>query len=344
MSCIKKHNKAKYLSLCALMIICIIAASCSNSSTEKRAGNTKDTSVSTQVQASATASALGNYIQEVSDIPHKRYQYTAHDINGLIYFIGGYNSQEGQPPVSETDIYDTKANIWRTGAPMPKGKGGHASCLINDKIYVFGGDIGYNWTSSCEVYDTKADKWSQLPAVPIDFKGGIGQMACSALDNKAYIFGGIGDSKAVWEFDTMKKVWNKKAAMSTGRVGATSSVYNGQIYVIGGSLQQFNRLCAQPLATVSVYSPNKDTWSQSSSFTIARAQCSSVLIGSSLFVIGGVNDKENNSGAVEEFSLATNKWSVKTPMPTQYVRVDEALKVNNTIYLLGEKIYKYTPN
>ena len=64
-------------------------------------------------------------------------------VNGKIYLIGGI---EGDPEYSwasdKVDIYDPATDTWETGEALPVGNGAALSVVLDDKIYVVGGDNG----------------------------------------------------------------------------------------------------------------------------------------------------------------------------------------------------------
>ena len=55
---------------------------------------------------------------------------------------------------ANVEIYDPATDAWRTGAPLPVGRGGLAAAALPDRVLVFGGEAPlriFNATEMCEV-------------------------------------------------------------------------------------------------------------------------------------------------------------------------------------------------
>jgi cysteine-rich repeat protein len=182
---------------------------------------------------------------------------TSDTVNGRIYLIGGNNNSS---PMNVVEEYDPDTDTW-TGCgsgcapmPMPAGKQGinnHASCVIDNKIYVVGGSFGGNdYTDSVQVYDPVANTWEAREPMPA---GARNAHTSSVVNGKCFAIGGgiIGDAHVdrVEEYDPQTDEWTEKAEMLTGRARPASSVAGKKIYVFGGSLI---------LDTVEAYNPGVD--------------------------------------------------------------------------------------
>ena len=63
---------------------------------------------------------------------------------------GGYNF--GQ--INNMQIYDTVANTWSSGAPLPDNRAGSATAAFNGKVYIIGGyDSSFTAQSQVWEYD-----------------------------------------------------------------------------------------------------------------------------------------------------------------------------------------------
>ena len=109
-----------------------------------------------------------------SPMPTARNHLGAAAVNGKIYAIGGRLTaafsivMPGQSDAVQE--YDPAANTWATKAPMPTARSGHAVTVLNNRIYVAGGEVQTYQFVACfrafEVYDPAADTWAQLPYMP----------------------------------------------------------------------------------------------------------------------------------------------------------------------------------
>ena len=83
-------------------------------------------------------------------MPTSRSEMQADTVNGEIYVIGGaIGGSIGQPysTVSMTEIYNPATDSWSTGASMPYSVSQAASAVINNNIYVIGGQDDNSATS-----------------------------------------------------------------------------------------------------------------------------------------------------------------------------------------------------
>ena len=115
-------------------------------------------------------------------------------LEGKIYVTGG-NVQ--YPNISAAlEVYDPVKDEWDiTKAPMPEEKYSHSICVLNEKIYSFGGwnncDTGPFYTK-VEVYDPITDTWTQRSAIPLT----LGELSAVAVGDKIYIMGGSNDASS----------------------------------------------------------------------------------------------------------------------------------------------------
>ena len=68
-----------------------------------------------------------------------------------IYVIGG----EGGfvYPLDQNYVYDSQADVWITGTPMPTSRSNPAVAVVNDLVYVIGGTVGWlEYTATLERY------------------------------------------------------------------------------------------------------------------------------------------------------------------------------------------------
>jgi N-acetylneuraminic acid mutarotase len=74
------------------------------------------------------------------------YSSAAPVVNGKIYLIGGITgtSKENIWLSDKVDIYDTVSNTWQAGASLPTPTENHLSAIVNDEMYVVGGNISDN--------------------------------------------------------------------------------------------------------------------------------------------------------------------------------------------------------
>ncbi len=246
---------------------------------------------------------------EKADIPTPRFLPATSVVNGKIYVIGGGNtavrSELGLPTVEE---YDPATDTWTRKADMPTPRHGLSTAVLNGKIYAISGFDGTNM-ATVEQYDPASDTWTKKADLPTLRS----HLATEVVNGKMYAIGGwdrrqpidtVFSSVAV--YDPAADTWTKKADMPTARWSAASSVVNGKIYIVGGTVVTGagNRL---NLTTVEIYDPETDTWERGVDMPTARGWLSSSFVDGKLYAVGGRNSAPGTSttvlSTVEEFVL-----------------------------------------
>ena len=134
--------------------------------------------------------------------------------------------------------------------------------------------------------------------------------------------------------------WVRKADMPTQRSYFDTCIVNGKIYAIGGEIDRFGDVS---VATVEMYDPKTDTWTQRADMPTARTTSASVVSGK-IYAIGGTKSHKRRIGpgvgwdvtylpTVEMYDPVTDTWTSKAEMPSP--RSADTCVVNGKIYVIG---------
>ncbi len=154
-------------------------------------------------------------------------------VDDHIYAIGGMD-HDGQ--LSSLAVYDTKSDAWTQKKEMPTAREHLAVVSLGKRIYVIGGlqHNRYNSLTTNEVYDTTTDTWETLAPLPHAING----FGAAVIGESIYVFGGArGDAitKEVFEYNTQKNVWTRRADIPTGRYGYAIGVLQNEAHIVGGN-------------------------------------------------------------------------------------------------------------
>ena len=235
-------------------------------------------------------------------IPIGRSNFAMASFEDRIYVSGG------DPLLPNNDLYFTGEDRWKVVTPITIPRQ-HIDCgRIGDKIYVVGGliknidpqedaeqKIPAIATDTVEIYDFKEDKWEMGKPLQ-EARHGV-QVA--AVDGKLYAIGGAYDhnkdfklSFAFERYDLESKTWELLPDMPVAVLGPGIAVFEGMIFVIGGSTIKGESQEASD--KVYVFDTNKKTWGMASPLPKGIQFPAVAYIDDRIYVIGGC-DKEFNA-------------------------------------------------
>ncbi len=233
---------------------------------------------------------------------------------GRLYAFGGTSNR--------TFVYNPQLNSWSDVAPMRFQHANTAAVgVINDKIYVAGGNGPNMNQTELEVYDPALNTWTQLPSmsVPRNHTGG------GVINGKFYVVGGRpGDTaaRALEVYDPALNSWTRLRDLPTGRSGVGAAVVNGELYVFGGEIpRQFG--------DVEVYNPLSNTWTQLAQMPTPKHGVFASVIGNRIYL---------PAGATQQGLAATNineVFTVNTAATVSAASFDDKLAAKSIVAAFG---------
>jgi N-acetylneuraminic acid mutarotase/predicted GH43/DUF377 family glycosyl hydrolase len=219
------------------------------------------------------------------------------DIDGKIYFTGGWQ-RTGSTWITldSTFAYDPEADSWEMKKECPKKIGGYASCVLNDKLYLFGGlkdwpENDISGQKDALVYDPATDTWDSLPDML--YAHGDGSSAC-VHDGKIYVLGGLtwisgSESNIIAKaemYDPVENAWTALADMPVPVAGHINLVYEDKIYVIGGdsTFSTAKSICTN---IIQEYDPSTNLWRKMHGMPFNRSGMMGQKVDNFSYLIGG---------------------------------------------------------
>ncbi|WNI39073.1 kelch repeat-containing protein [Chryseobacterium sp. SG20098] len=209
-------------------------------------------------------------------------------------------------------------------AGMSAGRGAIASVIVNDNIYVSNGYTADKEANYIEKYNITDDSWSIFNATlsPKRFANS------EAYHNKIYIFNGLGNCH-LEILDLATNTVTEGAINPYYAGGSGSAIYNGKIYVFGGS-----GLNGAPIYSdkFQYYDIASDTWHPLPDMPIAK-ETKGKIVNNKLYVIGGFNEASSN--LIDVYDLTTNRWTDQYKMPVGISGHSLAV-ADNKIFIVGD--------
>lgn len=262
-------------------------------------------------------------------------------------------------------------------ASMPTELHSFGSLLIDNKIYVLGGDITFevdglkkaanehpnlsifehlqlakdywnyeSYTGELSIYDIKQNKWL------VNNKQKFRKRAYHNLNyhkNKIYVIGGkrLARNRSFEFLDNKIEILNLKAKTIAvdntnphQAINFASFVFNDNIIVMGGATKMKNNEKVFS-NKVHVYSLKTGYWYQLKDMSTAK-ETTGVLIDNKIYLIGGFNNEALTS--IESFDLITGKWKKESEL-FNGIATPAITHNNNIIYIFNDgSIYTYNIN
>jgi hypothetical protein len=289
-------------------------------------------------------------------MPTARSEVGVSVVNGKIYAIGGYLSDQINVTghVSTNEMYDPVTDTWTTKEPMPTPRGAFGIAVVQNKIYVIGGETDEGYTNANEVYDPETDTWETKTQMPTNRT----YIVANELDRKIYVMAGCTFPHPSFPtlcnktevYDPITDSWTEKAQMpdfiglGIGE-NVASAVIDNRIYIIAEE-------------TLHIYTPENDSWNLGASIPTkiyderpAMGATTGEMAPKRVYVLGDANRNLN-----QVYDPETDTWTNGTSMPTPRQSLGVAV-VNDILYAIGggffaeshvftasNKNEKYTPS
>ncbi len=149
-------------------------------------------------------------------------------VNDELYIIGGRTTFEDSSDL--VTIYNFATGQWRQSSPLNQKRYGAASAVVDDKLYIFGGNFS---DDSAEVYDPINGNWSYI--TPNSQLGRSFDTATSHGDFIYIIIAEVASNSIVLRYDTVNDLWIETTVNIPSRDYKDSFMYKGRIYIVGGN-------------------------------------------------------------------------------------------------------------
>jgi len=216
---------------------------------------------------------------------HRRFGHSIDAVNGKIYVMGG--ASEPGPCLLSIEVYDPVSDKWEEFGNMTNGKAGHGSCVLNDKIYVAGGNLiepSEDVLNDFEFYDPEENAWVNLAPLPTINT----YMSLCTYKNKIYAIGGTIDFPwdglpNIEEFDPNTNSWISNSELNIGRWGLAVVEVNDMIICSGGTIASGFK----GISSSEAYLPGQNLVMKASSISIGRQGMAACSYNDKIYIFGG---------------------------------------------------------
>jgi len=244
-------------------------------------------------------------------------------VGGRLFVFGGFHSDVTYETTARSDAYDAAGNSWQRVADMPV-EITHAPAVVDGTtIWLLGGYVGDHpgaATSQVWKYDVVGGRWSTGPPLPAARGAGGAAIVGRAL----HFFGGTSRSGSNGDPDQGDHwvlaldggtTWQPRAPLPNPRNHLAGVGLGGLVYAIGGQHGENETTGNQQ--QVDAYDPASDRWVPRAPLLAPRGHisASAVVVGDRIVVIGGTEQGDRASGAIDVYDPAANAWTSMGVLP-----------------------------
>ena len=246
-------------------------------------------------------------------VAHGAIQETAAvGLNGKIYVMGGFDSDEGI--VALVQVFDTQTASWASdAAPLPRALHHVSAATDGERIYVTGALMGLNFAAVGDNYIFDGSTWKTVATMPSGPERGAA--VSGVIGGKVYVAGGFraGTASAMVDvYDPIADTWTPLANLPAARDHACGGVMNGKLVVAGGRLGSVN----SPAPDVWSYDPASSAWTALASMPTGRGGMACGVIDDVLYTTGGEGNPKAQSGVFDNVeSFDGTAWTQLAAMP-----------------------------
>ena len=203
---------------------------------------------------------------------------------------------------------------WEKGAPAPLDHLGHTSVELNGLVYVGGGyETGGRNSYMIDSYNPLSNSWGPPIYTPYC------QFAMTTLNNNLIMAGGLDKNykrtNQILIMNLSNNHFKNYTKMSISRSSTTASGHQGMLIITGGLDEK-----SKTLSSTELYDSNNGQWYDCSDLPQPHSHLSSVVLGNTLYLLGGNNIKGHGSLTVftsplDALSNHQLKWNTHQDVP-----------------------------
>nr|WP_321465281.1 kelch repeat-containing protein [uncultured Desulfobulbus sp.] len=250
-------------------------------------------------------------------------------------------------PVLSLLLWDEGAEAkWESCSSLHIGRDQFAAGVIDNKLYVFGGNSAYGNSNSLEIFDTATGTWTLGTAH--SYSAGVEEVTGAVIDGAFFVFGAWGGGTPYGVFNFVEKyspktkTWSSLAPKPTTNAGNPALVYNGEIYIFGGYYGNDDMEDELQYTVVEAYNPTTNTWRTVTSMPQAYENFAVGLYKDTAYLIGGVYGQEGRYTVqldVVSYHFPSNTWTTSGLGSLEHFHMfpysSSAPVLDGKIYLVG---------
>ncbi|KAH8860375.1 Kelch-like protein 5 [Schistosoma japonicum] len=227
---------------------------------------------------------------------------------------GQHNSRNCTTSINKEVQNKEEYGSWKIVSAMATHRHGLGVAVLEGVVYAVGGHDGWSYLNTVERWNGKAKSWS--PVTPMAVQRST--VGVAVLEGLLYAVGGRDGSaclRTVERFNPHTQHWCFIAPMLHRRGGVGVGAIGGRLYAVGGHNAPPNQPHALRTASVEMYEPRTDMWTEVCALSSPRDSIAIAPLGYKLYALGG-HDGQSYTDRVEVYDPEENKWTEAAPLPS----------------------------
>ncbi len=221
--------------------------------------------------------------------------------NGHVLFTGGVTN------LKTAEIYNPVTNMWTAVAPMLLERTYQSATRLPDgRVLVAGGTIsGGSSHATAEIYDPATNQWTMTGSM---LNARHNHAATLLPNGQVLVAAGTGASTMSELYNPAIGTWKATGPMVTQHSVSPAIVLlpNGKVLLFGGTVGNSGS---------ALYDPTTNTWTNAGLEPSPRLyKSAALLVDGRVLATGGYSSAAGYHKQAEIWDLATNMWTVVTPM------------------------------
>jgi N-acetylneuraminic acid mutarotase len=225
---------------------------------------------------------------------------------------------------------------WESLEPLDFQRGRLRSCVIDNMIYVFGGENTKGvYIDSVDAYNTETNEWTDLPPMP----EGLIETNVGVINDTIYVVGGWSNvnqdyktTNSTVAFDPEEGIWlvRKNCLEATG--SNASCILNDTLYILGGKEGYYST----DVRKAWFYDACGDTWDSIPDMIYGHCAGSACALDGKIYVIGGGTMLTLPTNPVQAERFDGEKWEPIADMPVPVLHHFNVIHDNKILVFGGD--------
>lgn len=251
-----------------------------------------------------------------------------------IYIIGGFSRLQGKrwadgETLCSVEKFDTFEIQWKKMPEIEDARSGHGTAVLNQKIYVAGGERDSLICDTVECFDPTNCTWKNVACMNFPR---CNLTLCADRQHLYAIGGWIGSElgATIEKYDPAIDQWAVCGRVNTLRYAMGAVEHEeGLFYLIGGA----DHLGIE-LKTTECYNPVTKEWCRLSDMPTRRSHVALAVIDEYIYAVGGSNEHQGALNVVEKYCIDTDTWTSIPPMCSPRAGAS-VVAIDGILYVFG---------